>query len=181
MRINGPIIRVEPLGSEPYEKYRVTFNIRTIISPRPTYREQTVCILSIPPNYPVGAPSLVAEQTPYPWHINWFTSGSWCLGTWNRDESLVNFLTRCGRTLQFDPEIGNPGSPANRAAMEFWDQNKGNRRVMPSDTQVLPTLDENPVIVAPQPQITIRPREEKPKVVFRQQSDKPKIILPTQG
>jgi hypothetical protein len=45
MRINGSIIQIVPVGSPPYETYRVTFNIRTIISPSPAYRNQTVCTL----------------------------------------------------------------------------------------------------------------------------------------
>lgn len=169
MRINGKIIHIVPVGNPPYETYKVTFNIRTIISPTPTYRDQTVCTLTIPPNYPDAAPSIVADHTPYPWHINWFQNGRWCHGGWNREESLVNFLHRCARTLQFDPEIANPGSVANRDAVSFWDANRNNRRVIPSDRQVLPTCD------APE-MITINARRDIPKITI-QQADKPKISI----
>ena len=51
MSINGPIIKIEPLGNPPYEKYKITYNIGTIISPSPTCRNQTVCMLTIPTAY----------------------------------------------------------------------------------------------------------------------------------
>lgn len=169
MRINGKIIQIDPIGNPPYEMYRVTFNVRTIVSPAPTYRKQTVCKLTIPPNYPDAAPTIIAENTPYPWHINWFLTGNWCYGRWNREESLVNYLHRCARTLQFDPEIANPQSVANREAVAFWETNRNNRSVIPSDTQVLPTLD------APET-ITINTRNNVPQIVIRQ-TDKPKINI----
>lgn len=169
MMINGDIIQIVPVGSPPYETYKVTFNIRTIISPSPTYRDKTVCTLTIPPNYPDGAPTITADHTPYPWHINWFQNGRWCFGGWNREESLVNYLNRCARTLQFDPEIANPGSPANTDAMPFWNKNKHNTRMIPCDRKILPTLD------TPE-RITINHRDNNPKIVIRN-VDKPKINI----
>ena len=172
MRINGSIIKIEPIGSMPYEKYKVIFNIRTFIAPAPTYRDSTICELTIPPNYPVDAPVLKSQNTPPPWHINWWRDGRWCYGSWNKEESLVNYLHRAARTLQNDPKIANPGSMANGDAEPFWKANKNNRRLVPCDTQVLPTLD------APET-ITII-EQTKPKITINQpQANKPKIsILP---
>jgi len=167
MRINGSIIQIQPLGNAPYEKYRITFNIRTIISPSSKFRDKTVCTLLIPADYPTGAPSITADNTPYPWHVNWFQSGRWCIGGWSKEESLVNFINRCARTLQFDPEITNIKSPANRDAIDFWNTNKGKRGVIPSDTQALPTLDAPETITINNrqvPQIVIKPQAEKPRI-----------------
>jgi ubiquitin-protein ligase len=167
MRINGSIIQIQPIGNAPYESYKIIFNIRTIISPSPTHRAKTVCTLTIPPGYPDAAPKIVADSTPYPWHVNWFPSGQWCFGGWNKEESLVNYITRCAKVLQFDPELTNTGSPANREAIPFWEANKRNKRVIPCDTQVLPTLDvpESITINArPVPQIVIKPKAETPKI-----------------
>jgi ubiquitin-protein ligase len=167
MRINGSVIQITPLGRAPYESYRVTFNIRTIISPAPTYSNKTVCTLTIPANYPEGVPTISAETTPYPWHMNWYQTGNWCHGGWNREESLVNFIHRCARTLQFDPEIANPDSPANGSAIAFWEANKSNRRVIPCDTQPLPTLEAPELITINnrvKPQIVINPQHDKPKI-----------------
>lgn len=163
------IIDIKHQGNAPYETYIVVFNIRTIVSPTPTYRDRTVCTLTIPPNYPEGAPTITANNTPYPWHINWFQSGRWCFGNWNREESLVNYLYRCARTLQFDPEIANSNSVANRDAIPFWNANKNNRRIIPCDKQILPTLDEpGPPTInqkeKPEITITIKTQAEKPKI-----------------
>ena len=159
MAINGSIIRIEPLGSAPYERYRITYNIRTIISPRPEYRDSTVCELSIPAGYPQAVPRMEAITRPVPWHVNWFTSGSWCHGHWDEDSSLANFIYRCAKVLQFDPEFANPGSSANSEALSFWHSNKNNRRVIPCDTQALP--DPSGEVQAPQiPRIIIGRRNE---------------------
>lgn len=172
MKINGPVIVIEPLGSPPYDKYRITYNIRTIVSPKPTYRNSTVCTLSIPPSYPgpTGAPSIYANETPYPWHINWFQSGKWCsayyTNNYDSSESLVNFVLRCARVLQFDPEIANRRSVANHDAEAFWDANVRNKRVMPCDTTPLPVLGGTGSITfieKPQPRITFI-QTEKPKI-----------------
>ena len=169
MRINCSIIQIEPLGNTPYEKYKITFNIRTIISPEPSYRSKTVCILTIPARYPKAPPEIMATTTPYPWHINWFTTGRWCIGYWNIEESLANFIYRCAKTLQFDPEIANPESVANSSAVPFWEANKHNCQVIPSDNQVLPTLDA----------LTINERERaNPKIIIQSSRvDKPKINI----
>lgn len=169
MKLNekSSIIEIIPLGRVPYESYKIIFNIRTIVSPTPTYREKTICTLTIPPNYPEGAPSITANDTPYPWHINWYQSGRWCLGHWNYEESLVNYLYRCAKTLQFDPEIANPDSIANRDALPFWNANKNNRKVIPCDKQVLPILDGPAQIIINQkatPKITIKAQTGKPKI-----------------
>ena len=74
MCVNGDVIQVEPLGESPYEKYRITFNVRTIISAVPAFRDRTVCILTIPPGYPKDRPKIAVddESMPPPWHPNWF-------------------------------------------------------------------------------------------------------------
>lgn len=180
MSINGPIIKIEPMGSAPYNRYRITYNIRTIISPKPTYRESTTCYLDIPPAYPgpTGAPTIMAIETPYPWHINWFSSGKWCSAYYSSNfdpnESLVNFVLRCARVLQFDPTIANRNSVANPNATPFWDANVRNRRIMPCDTQSLPvpSTGESITIVKPKPKITINQTSaDKPKITIRPKNE----------
>ena len=178
MRINGAVIRIEPLENAPYSKYGITYNIRTIISPSPTYRDTTVVTLTIPPSYPgpTGAPTIIAENTPSPWHPNWWPDGRWCSAyyssNYDSSESLVNLVLRCARVLQFDPVVTNTGSPANSAAIAFWDANARNKRVIPCDTKPLPVPGafESITIV----------EKVKPKITINQtQVDKPKItILP---
>ncbi|MDR0918264.1 MAG: hypothetical protein LBM93_03300 [Oscillospiraceae bacterium] len=178
MKINSSVIQIEPIGSAPYEKYKITYNIRTIISPTPTYRNTTVCTLTIPPNYPAkdGAPRIIAESSPPPWHVNWYTDGRWCSAyyssNFNPDESLVNLILRCARVLQFDPVIANPDSAANPSAKEFWFANKNNKRIIPCDVQPLPIIDASGRIILPD--------KPKPTIVINSApQNKPKIsILP---
>ena len=151
MRINGNIIQVEPLGAAPYEKYRITFHVRTIIAPAPVFRDRTVCILTIPAGYPDIVPKIAIEENsmPQPWHPNWYKSGTWCFGYWTREESLVNYVYRCAKTLQFSPEYSDAKleAAANREAVVFWNANRMNHGVIPSDSKRLPTLDtEAPTI-----------------------------------
>jgi len=146
MSISGDIIHVEPLGNTlPYEKYRITFNLRTVISDTPTFRDKTVCILTIPERYPDVVPKIAVEGTsmPQPWHPNWYRSGTWCFGYWSREESLVNYVYRCAKTIQFDAGFtaATTQEAANKDALAFWNANKGKPGIIPSDTKKLPTVD----------------------------------------
>ena len=132
------IIKIFPLGSPLYEEYRIIFNIRTIVGPEPAYRDQTICTLQIPENYPLEAPTLSAESRPFPWHPNWFENGVWDCGYWDITRSLTDLLEGCARTLQFDPEITNIYNVSNTNAVSFWEANKDNPDVIPCDKQVLP-------------------------------------------
>jgi ubiquitin-protein ligase len=145
MSISGSIIYIEPLGNAPYEKYRITFNLRTIISPGPIYREKTICLLTIPSGYPEIAPKIAVEESsmPQPWHPNWYRGGTWCFGYWTKEESLVNYIYRCAKTIQFSAEFTDAkiDAAANKEAVAFWNANKNKYDVIPSDTKKLPTID----------------------------------------
>jgi len=146
MAINGDIIHIEPLGSSPpYEQYRITYNIRTIISPVPAFRNKTVCLLTIPTGYPELVPKIavVKESMPPPWHVNWYEAGTWCYGTWAKEESLANYIFRCAKTIQFCPDFTDArhDAAANKKAVTFWNANKDNRKIIPSDTQKIPMVD----------------------------------------
>lgn len=145
MSISGSIIYIEPLGNAPYEKYRITFNLRTIISPGPIYREKSICLLTIPSGYPEIAPKIAVEESsmPQPWHPNWYRGGTWCFGYWTKEESLVNYIYRCAKTIQFSAEFTDAkiDAAANKEAVAFWNANKNKYDVIPSDTKKLPTID----------------------------------------
>ena len=165
MKLNGNIIKIEPLGTAPYSKYRITFYIRTIIHPMPMYQNKTVCILELPENFPIAMPRLHIDEnsgTKHPWHVNWYTGGTWCAGNWHCEEPLTNYVYRCAKTLQFDSQVTNPFSPANELASPFWNANKGNPSVIPCDKQVLPTLD----VPARPPRIQFLDKP-KPKITFK--------------
>jgi len=140
MMINGDVINIEPLGVAPHDSYKIIFKIRTIISPIPTYEDLLECTLTIPPEYPEVAPAITANNTPYPWHVNWFQNGRWCFGAWNREEPLVSYLYRCAKTLQFDPVFTNPNDAANNAAIAFCNDNENNKNIIPCDKKTIPTI-----------------------------------------
>ncbi len=163
-KISGDIIKIEPLGNAPYEKYRITFNLRTVISPAPIFRNQTVCILTIPAGYPDVVPKMAVESSsmPQPWHPNWYKSGTWCFGYWTKEESLANYIYRCAKTIQFDEQFTDAkiDAAANKEAVPFWHENKGKLGIIPSDSKRIPVLD------ADVPTIKIL-KSQKPKISFR--------------
>ena len=177
MKLNalGNMINITPLGNRPYAKYRVEFNIRTIVSPTPQYRDRTVCTLTIPATYPADPPILTADDRPYPWHINWFQSGRWCYGSWSLGENVVSYLLRAARILQFDPVLTNPKSVANQGAVPFWEANKNNKRIIPCDTQPLPLAEDiKKIRVLPQeakPAIRVLPKQDKLRINIKNRND----------
>src|SRR5690349_13099934 len=76
-------------------------------------------------------------SAPFPFHPNWNKEGLWCHGTWIISEGLGHNVVRMIRTLQFDLEITNEGSPANWDAKNWYSQHK-NSGLFPCDRQVLP-------------------------------------------
>lgn len=162
MKLNSSVIEIEPIGLEPYGLYKISFNIRTIISATPTYQNKTVCVLELPERFPVDMPRLhVSDGSKPPWHVNWYQGGTWCAGDWDASESLVNYIYRCAKILQFDTAITNPGNSANKDAIPFWNANKNKSGVIPCDEQTLPTAD---CVI---PKITIKPAT-KPKITINQ-------------
>lgn len=149
MKLNGKIIEIEPYHSPPwekyqyYDKYRITFNIRTIISPTPEYRDSTICDLLIPPQYPLAPPRLICVSPPAPWHVNWYINGIWDIGCWNMENALAGYILRCARTLQFDPLVTNEHTPSNSNALAFWRENADNPLIIPCDRQILPSIDRD--------------------------------------
>ena len=140
--IKGNIISwVATKGTEPYiEEYRITINIRTIIgvgSDAPQYRDSSVVIVTLPPDYPMKPPKTVMISTPQPFHPNWFSTKNWCIGTWIMSEALGDHVIRMVKTLQFDIDITNEHSPANGEANSWyvWKKRSG---LFPCDKTKLP-------------------------------------------
>lgn len=137
--IRSFIIQWRPLQGEPpyVEAYELTVGIRTIISPRPGYRDSHIIKVALPSNYPHSPPSTSMETSPQPYHPNWYPNGNWCCGHWDISEGLGHHVVRMIRTLQFDPEITNPDSAANGEAKR-WYLTNNDRGWFPCDRQVLP-------------------------------------------
>ena len=125
--------RVET-GSAPHvESYEVTAKIKTITGPPPTYTLDHKIRIDLPQNYPLGsAPTITYLGATKPFHPNWWTSGKWCYGSWLVHESLGQHLVRMLPTLQYDTQITNELSPANRDAAAWYVQSK-NKGWFPCD------------------------------------------------
>ena len=140
--IKGNVITWESTkGTAPYiEEYKITINVRTIIgigSDTPQYRNSSVVMVTLPPDYPVKPPKTVMISSPQPFHPNWFTSKNWCMGSWSMSEALGDHVIRMVKTLQFDLDITNENSPANREA-NSWYLTKKRSGLFPCDRTKLP-------------------------------------------
>lgn len=140
--IQGNVISwVATKGIAPHiEEYKITVNVRTIIgigSDAPQYRDSSVVMVSLPPDYPMKPPKTVMVSSPQPFHPNWYTSKNWCHGTWMISEALGDYVIRMVKTLQFDSYISNPDSPANSEA-NSWYKSKQSSGLFPCDRTKLP-------------------------------------------
>lgn len=142
-------------GTPPYvEEYRIWINCKTIIGPSPTFRDRHEILVSLPPNYPIGQPSIYMVSNPPPFHPNWYVNGKWCLGTWVPTESLGYLVQRAIRTILFDAEITYPESPANTTAKAWYNQNQG-RGLFPIRGYTIPSplAEDAPESRAPAPPV----------------------------
>ena len=142
MSMQGPLLEVKPLsGRPPYvDSYELTFHIRSIVGPEPTYRDVHKAILTFPAGYPTSEfPRLVMVTKPYPYHTNWFSSGLWCYGSASQcTEGAGNFVVRAMQTLQFDVNLIDTKSAANLDAANWYNRHKRTKGLFPCDTSKLP-------------------------------------------
>jgi len=138
MRYNNPIIEIEPLSGEaPYiEEYKITFNISTYIDEK-TKRDKNIACLKVTTEYPHHPPFFIMLDKPAPFHLLFWENGRWNYGGWHSGESLVSFIYRAAKTLQFCPEYNNLWSTCNHKAAQFWRENENNG-IFSCDTQIIP-------------------------------------------
>lgn len=137
--IRGRIIGWEVTRGTPpeVEAYRLTVNVRSIIGPRPEYRDRHVIDLVLPAGYPYSPPSAIMVSDPVVFHPNWWARKNWCPGTWRYSESLGHYVIRMIQTLQYDRIITNERSVANPDANE-WYLRRRHEGLFPCDRQLLP-------------------------------------------
>lgn len=124
-------------GAEPYvEEYLITINVRTYYAPGKAMNTCKVKI-TLPANYPYDAPDTIMVSDPLVYHPHWFISGRYCPGSWGVSESLLRYTEKMIETLQNNPDLINPDSPANTDAMNWYLRNKNNKSLFPSDTTKL--------------------------------------------
>lgn len=151
--IRGPIVSWQVTrGTPPFvEAYRLTVNVRSVIGPGPTYRDQHVIDVVIPADYPTGShPKLTMVSEPLVFHPNWWPPPRrfWCGGTWDFAEGLGHHVLRMIRTLQYDTVITNEDSAANAEA-KVWYLSHRDEGIFPCDRQKLPNPRKNKFEVEP--------------------------------
>jgi ubiquitin-protein ligase len=148
--IRGPLISWQVIGGTPpqVDKYRLTINVRSIIAPGPTYRDQHIVDVTLPAGYPTAPPQVMMFSDPVVFHPNWWSHKHWCYGSWDFSEGLGHHIIRMIRTLQYDPIITNEDSAANRAANAWYLQHR-EEGLFPCDRQALPDPSKSKFEVQP--------------------------------
>jgi ubiquitin-protein ligase len=136
--IRGAVLSWKAISGQPpfVETYEIEVQVRTIVSPGPSYRSAHKLRVDMPAEYPKKPPVVTMLTAPPPFHPNWYSSGRWCPGPTPLSEGLGEHIVRMVRTLQFDAEITNPNSAANQEAKDWYIRNL-NRGMFPTDNKTL--------------------------------------------
>lgn len=151
INLKGDMVQWRPIkGEAPYiEAYELVVKIKTITGSQPTYRSEHTISLELSSEYPRVAPLIKMRTSPPPFHPNWYRDGRWCYGSWDVSEGLGHHVVRMIRTLQFDPDITNPNSPANSDAKDWYVSQQG-RGIFPCDRSILPDPTKSRFTIQPQ-------------------------------
>ncbi len=106
------------------DSIKIVYNIKTLIGSEPTFRDKTICILSLPPDYPRMAPRMMCKDKPVPFHPDWYISGFFGGLMWTIERTLSEIVVYCARNLMFDEETININSVSNCNAADYYINNK---------------------------------------------------------
>lgn len=136
-------------GEPPYaEEYLLDIRVRTY-----AYRmdengykigviDRCAVKVTLWPSYPDTAPHVRMLNIPPVFHPDWYSRGVYSPPQpWRREGSLKDHLLRMIATLQYDPKLIEGGVPANFKALEWYQKNRGNASLFPSDTTPLSEND----------------------------------------
>lgn len=142
VNIRGEIVQWKATkGAAPFvEEYEIRIKFKTIIDverAEPKYREDHIVKLQLSSRHPKDPPVATMISSPPPFHPNWYKNGKWCHGSWVISEGLGHFVVRLIRTLNFDLEITDPGSPANSDAKNWFNEKSGSG-IFPLSRSILP-------------------------------------------
>jgi hypothetical protein len=119
-----PHIRIEPVGAEPPERYRVVYDLPGLWLDRATnaiqVRNQHVVEIYLPPEYPREKPYCTCANPVF--HPNF---GNYvCIADyWSPGQALVDVVVQIGDMLQF--KTFNTDSPLNAVAARWASTNPG--------------------------------------------------------
>lgn len=132
-------------GELPYaEEYLLSVNVRSYVlsvrSGRYTVSAVDRCTVKVTlwDSYPHIAPNIRMLSLPPVFHPDWYSKGTYCSSEpWHPDTPLKDFVLRMIRTLCWDPSVMEMNSPANYKALNWYQKNRNNPVLFPSDNILL--------------------------------------------
>lgn len=134
--LQSDIIKWEADRRIPPEIYAVDFTLRGMIGPD-SFRETHTVVIKLLPEYPDRPPLAKFTSRPLLYHPHVFGNGVVCVGGYSPDEGLAVFCLRLAKYIQFQPYLINTKSPANKEALQWFEQN---RDKLPVDNTPLPDV-----------------------------------------
>jgi hypothetical protein len=132
-----PVVAVEPLGFDPPEQYRVTFNLPSArldpVSHQPKIADRHSVLITLPASYPRDKPYCVTESAVFHPNFGANAGEEICIGDfWTPAQTLVDIVVKIGEMLQF--QTYNVRSPLNALAAKWVAENES---VFPLGTTML--------------------------------------------
>ena len=138
---NSPVYTVVPSPGQrvPYvTSYDVTYTIPTYVDNGRNKQQRTVVRVTLGNTWPQSRPGVTVIEGKTPFHVNWFTNGDLCTGNnWVPTMWLYEFFGFIGRVLQYQHSVVNVESPANTAAIPFYNEHR--YRDLPTDNRPMPS------------------------------------------
>ena len=142
-------LAVKATKGSPIDEITVELNLKTAPSSGYPAEVQTTTIVAIQlsSRYPLQEPTANIRTPIY--HPNVYLSGKICFGQkWLPSEGLDLLVKRIVQIVTYDPAILNPASPANGAALHWYNQAiKAHPTAFPTDRLILvPKKEDKPII-----------------------------------
>ena len=135
-------------GEPPYaEEYLLSIRLRTyalcVIGDRYAVGVMDHCTVKVTlwDSYPTIAPNIRMLNIPPVFAPSWYSKGTYSPSApWQTDGSLKDYVLQMLKGMIYDPSAIDPAAPANYKALDWYNRNRDNAALFPSDRT---ELDEN--------------------------------------
>jgi ubiquitin-protein ligase len=121
-----PYISVTPIGPDPAEAYRVSFDVRGVTldgNGQPIVTNHHMAVIQLPATYPREKPFAVSETMVFHPNFAGHAGGEICIGDfWTPTRSLTDIVVAIGEMLQY--QRYNTKSPLNAVAARWAAENE---------------------------------------------------------
>lgn len=132
-------------GEIPYvEEYLLTVRLRTYVLGTRDDRyvvgvtDRCTVRITLWDSYPYIAPGIRMLSIPPVFHPDWYSKGTYCSSVpWRPGTSLKDHVMRMLMTLKYEPSVMETKTPANYKALDWYEKNRDNSALFPSDPAVL--------------------------------------------